>query len=95
MESQQFAAQAVDRGSKILDIYYPGWESKIDLERLDLISGTDCVLGQLFGDFVRGMNVINQHGQAVNLGFCPDLISASSHPDLRDEWIKEITARRS
>lgn len=32
----------------------PGWEDRIDLERLDLSSPTMCVLGQLYGDVSSG-----------------------------------------
>lgn len=37
----------VDKGCALLNERLPGWEDKIDLEKLNLSSGCDCVLGQL------------------------------------------------
>lgn len=39
---------ATRRGAALLDEKMPGWHDKIDLERLQLASLTQCVLGQLF-----------------------------------------------
>jgi hypothetical protein len=41
--------ERVVRGAALLDERMPGWEAKIDLDRLDLNSAWDCVLGQLYG----------------------------------------------
>ena len=38
----------VEAGVRLLDQVIPGWWRRIDLEWLDLNSGCDCVLGQLF-----------------------------------------------
>jgi len=38
---------AVSRGVGWLNKNYPGWVDKIDLNELDMSTGTNCVLGQL------------------------------------------------
>jgi hypothetical protein len=38
-----------------LDTVRPAWREKINLERLDIASPNFCVLGQVFGDFFRGL----------------------------------------
>ena len=49
-------AQArVAAGARYLDDVDPGWHARIDAETLALADGTCCVLGQLHGDFRRGL----------------------------------------
>ena len=37
----------VERGAELLDRELPGWDERIDLDRLDLGSTCDCIVGQL------------------------------------------------
>src|SRR5688572_21756971 len=41
--------EQISRGMVLLDERVPGWEHRIDLERLRLSECKDCVVGQLFG----------------------------------------------
>ena len=53
------AAQAqarVERGAAYLDEIDPGWYRRIDPDTLELSSGRACVLGQLHGEFRRGLS---------------------------------------
>lgn len=43
----------VGEGAKWLDRHKPGWLGQINLNRLDLATCGECVLGQTFGDYVR------------------------------------------
>ena len=45
----------VREGAALLDERRPGWRGAIDVERLDLGSCFNCVLGQLYGQFGYGM----------------------------------------
>ena len=38
----------VERGAALLDAEQPGWAPRIDVVRLNMTSGSECVLGQLF-----------------------------------------------
>lgn len=40
-------------GAKFLDAVRPNWTDDIDLDRLDLQDGDNCILGQLFDDYSR------------------------------------------
>ncbi|RJQ34955.1 hypothetical protein C4568_01755 [Candidatus Parcubacteria bacterium] len=53
------ANRRVARGVRLLDRKGPpGWRSKIDLEKLEIRSGSRCILGQIYGDFRRGKPVL-------------------------------------
>jgi hypothetical protein len=41
----------VAAGMKLLDEKMPGWEGKINLDKLDLYNTEKCILGQLCGDY--------------------------------------------
>lgn len=43
----------VKRGVEWLDANYPGWESKVIINTLDMSNGCRCILGQLFQSKVR------------------------------------------
>lgn len=47
--------QCAIKGAAFLDKKAPGWERHIDLVRLDMSSKNDCVLGQLWGTYERGL----------------------------------------
>ena len=44
------AKRRVEKGTALLDEKLPGWESNIDLDRLQLADVDQCVLGQLFAE---------------------------------------------
>jgi hypothetical protein len=50
------AREAVARGVALLDEHMPGWELKIDLGALDMGDCDVCVLGQLVGNYTRGLH---------------------------------------
>jgi hypothetical protein len=49
-------AEHAQRGAQLLDRHWPGWADKVDAQRLDLASGEDNVLGQLYGSFDEGQD---------------------------------------
>ncbi|WP_022835131.1 hypothetical protein [Salisaeta longa] len=53
--SANFARARVKRGASFLDAMQPGWHRDVDLDRLELASGEQCVLGQLHGEFRMGL----------------------------------------
>jgi len=58
-------------GSMLLGAVRPGWWKKIDPETLDMPLSERCVLGQVFGNFDKGMQALNlQHGfEGIAHGF--------------------------
>lgn len=49
------ALERVRAGARYLDDVDPGWCERIDAATLELNDGACCVLGQLHGDFRRGL----------------------------------------
>lgn len=48
------AKTLVGRGVALLDERYPGWEEKINLHTLEIMSCHECICGQLYGSFPAG-----------------------------------------
>lgn len=46
--------QAVRMGAKLLDTQAPGWQYKVKITDLDMSNGDRCILGQTFGEFLKG-----------------------------------------
>jgi Uri superfamily endonuclease len=50
--------KAVDHGAALLDERLPGWRRVIDPDGLELRHCSECILGQLFGDYDRGLQAL-------------------------------------
>jgi hypothetical protein len=102
--------QRVARGAALLDEKLPGWHERIDLDRLDLASSCDCVLGQEFADhsdakadvdpYAVGLDKLDLWGfEAAEDGFesyseHDDDEADADHAALTAEWKRVILARR-
>lgn len=90
-------AARVDAGAKFLDQHHPGWDQLIDLARLNLESSDDCVLGQLYGSYGRGLDRLFPRKDGViperyPLGFTePDM---SNYGELNRAWERLIMDRQ-
>jgi hypothetical protein len=96
------------RGAALLDDADPGWAARVDPGALHLGDGQACVLGQLHGDYRRGLGrarVIDPSSapgrfvSPVDLGFqaVGDLGEATEDLDyahLTRAWRDEVTHRR-
>lgn len=49
---------AVKKGSSLLDNVLPDWADNIDNTELDMSSLLDCILGQLYGTFMVGVQTL-------------------------------------
>lgn len=83
--------ERVERGAALLDERLPGWAQEIYVENLDLSDSCDCVLGQLFGDYLKGVRVLGladeTWAEPARLGF--------HRPDRRTQWETLSRAWRS
>lgn len=93
MFEQQIAA-----GMQWLDRHVPGWEQRIDVNRLGLHDCERCVIGQLVGNYKEWIGGYHQtslptvtKAMAVNLGFNTTI----NYHQLTNEWKSAILARRS
>ena len=93
--------ERVQRGIAFLDRNAPGWRDKIDLATLDLVNCKRCVIGQIFGEYVKGVNVIlGEAGRELREQFVSDHAFAledtyAIHPDkswrnLTNAWIEAL-----
>jgi hypothetical protein len=87
----------VARGMALLDAHCPDWSWRVNVDQLDLFSCKRCVLGQLYGDFGKGLKALPTLGLAT--GFmpnCGDIFSLLRAPSdrLTQAWRKAIESRR-
>lgn len=81
--------QDVKECAQHLDLIYKDWASKIDVAYLDLWDYHNCILGQLFGEYGRGADVLKSHmGRRWH-----DLSFAFMSNSNLDWWIEEINHR--
>lgn len=63
----------VQKGMELLDEQKPDWRESIHIESLNIGTIHTCVLGQVFGNYFRGKDVLNlndyEGGDARDLGF--------------------------
>ena len=91
----------IKRGAKWLDKNEgPTWVFRINLDRLDLNSGTNCILGQLHDEGYHGYlyDEGKDYGWAVRHGFdweTVENVETVNPDDLTDAWRAWITERRS
>lgn len=68
--------EPANRGAELLDRIRPGWHNEIDLDTLEVSDFERCVLGQLYGNYGEGGDVIFDSAgilwdtsNSVHLGF--------------------------
>lgn len=71
-----------------LDRLYPGWANRVNLAKLNLWSGDDCVLGQVTGDFVGAYETVRMDGYSATNAY-------SDHELFANDWAAEITKRQN
>lgn len=69
----------VSRAAKFLDENTPGWAYKVRLRDLDIASCSNCVLGQLFGEYDEGMALLGLYGDDF-FTYEPTPIGSAFHP---------------
>lgn len=87
MISQEEARARVARGAAHLDQVRPGWESRIDVGTLTLHDECGCILGQLCGNFFRGLKAleIDRYPDAEDYGF-EHSMTVDQSMRLEDAW---------
>jgi len=96
------AKRAAKRGAKLLDKHYPGWHRQINDAALRMINYQDCILGQLTGDYERGVCALKRKGAlvgpmqaaVVRHGFYSTAETQRYWHDLESAWTNEINQRR-
>lgn len=76
----------------LLDQRVPGWVDRIDVDRLNQDSLSDCILGQLFGVFERGKRALGADSSWV---FGPFDSADSEGNSWTPRWKEYIQSRRN
>jgi len=98
--------ERVCRGAALLDRMAPGWWAQIETSRLSIANCRTCLLGQVFGSYLLGCQVlgfksawVHSAGRdPVNHGFAVSLDSGGWVTELRDltgAWITEVEKRKA
>lgn len=100
-------AERVLRGIALLDERGPkDWRDSIDLERLDMSSPWDCVLGQLYQDdsgsgaYLRALAALGIPESTYHKGPGPEkygfefVDSGDEYVELTEEWLVQLSVVR-
>jgi len=86
--------KTVERGAALLDERLPGWDAEIDVENLNMSNACDCVFGQLFGSYDKGLRVlVMDQGTSKTFGFF--VWPTSRWSSLSFAWRNLIRERRA
>lgn len=81
----------VDKGVELLDSIFPRWRELIDVDTLDMGDIHNCVLGQIFGYYSRGMEILGNQDSDVDgdtYGF--DSSGSKRYDDLAELWKRAV-----
>lgn len=70
-------AARVAKGAEFLDRQRPGWASRVATDRLVMSSCRECILGQLYGEYTKGLAKFFDD---------PSLDSGAPLPDRVNKW---------
>jgi hypothetical protein len=84
--------ERVEAGAALLDERWQNWHNAIDLDTLNMGSERDCILGQLFGTYWKGKEVLNIMTGA-DYGFDAVYDGYEEFPVLTEAW-RGAVARR-
>lgn len=82
-----FPTERAAAGATMLDERVPGWHDKIDLTTIEIVSGTRCILGQLYGTYGIGLKELSLN-ESYRFGF------TAGSDDLNQAWRDEVARRR-
>jgi len=90
--------ERVEQGVRFLDVRVPGWYEMIDVERLDIRNKYACVLGQVYGEYSKGLQELFGFDLcytvplAKDYGF--DACDQAAFPILSEIWKNTIRPRQ-
>lgn len=85
--------ERVAEGVTLLDQHRPGWAGLLDLDQLDIVSTTFCVLAQLFGDYWAGKTALGiEDEEGWRYGFDSPMFKDDAE-EVEDAWREAVAAR--
>lgn len=99
------ARERVERCAAWLDKNKPGWADQMNLRRFDIFKGSECVIGQLYGDWDNMPLALQGKGLYFGRSLCRTVhfgLNATTfdparvrYVDLQHEWERVIRARQT
>lgn len=85
----------VDRGCVLLDRDMPDWRNRVDRDILNMKLNDSCILGQLFGGYLKGLDKLGIPGYTTDDADCgfdvpKEDISDEAYEKLTDEWKRRL-----
>jgi hypothetical protein len=82
-------------GASWLDENIPDWHNRMYIPSLEMGFCDQCIFGQLFGLYHRGLTKMCMSGEtAVRLGLCRDTTDCDTNESWTQMWVDLITKRR-
>lgn len=89
METMKIIKERVRKGANLLRTLDSKWYEKVNVNTIDLHSASDCLLGQVFGDYCIVANKLKNDGTLSIYGFdsdfCQHGFDYAFHHDKEDE----------
>ena len=89
----------VEDGAKLLDQKRPGWANEINTETLEMHDFYSCILGQLYGHYFTGIDLLKIQIKGDAWGFNVRGFNVHRNPSLyqalQSAWLVEIKMRRT
>ncbi|MDA8611249.1 hypothetical protein N9L18_00060 [Candidatus Pacebacteria bacterium] len=87
--SEEEILALVKEGEALLDEKHPGWRENVDIDRLNIQSPCHCVLGQIYGHYETGKNILGlSEEEAMIRGF--QISYSASGGDLNRTWKNQL-----
>ena len=87
------AQRAIRKGIKFLDSEIPKWRRLIDRDDLDLSDPRNCIMGQIFGDYDRGRDILGldlEESEAMGFGLHDAKMDDADKYESEYYWLTDL-----
>lgn len=74
-------------GAAFLDEHAPGWREAVDVNKLKLGDTCNCVLGQVYGSYSRGLRLLHLSDGGARFGFSVEATDDWKHDAQCYGWL--------
>lgn len=99
-KNQNIFTSDIEAGVQLLNNKKPGWYNEIDIDNLKMSNCSRCILGQLFENYFKGLDILGINiyiDDAILYGFNINMVFQNEKywNILTQEWIDKILQLRS
>lgn len=82
----------VAKAIELLDQIAPAnWRDEVNIDTLDMDSGEECVLGQIYGDYNVGIAALREKAEEEGVSIDPDAFDAFDSGAYEDAWREALS----